>query len=91
MYHDFFTQFGATKIIVTSKPEGYGLKCHRAIKTICEVVGIKDLHAKVEGSTNVNHVTKAFFLGLVNQVHTKYFVFSILKAIIIKLCVNISD
>lgn len=67
VFHDFFTQFGATKIIVKLKPEGYGLKCHRAIKTICEVVGIKDLHAKVEGSTNVNHITKAFFLGLVNQ------------------------
>ncbi|XP_044744933.1 28S ribosomal protein S5, mitochondrial [Coccinella septempunctata] len=65
--HDFFTQFGATKIIVTPKPEGYGLRCHRAIKTICEVIGIKDLYAKVEGSTNVNHITKAFFLGLIKQ------------------------
>lgn len=67
VYHDFFTQFGATKIFVWQKPEGYGLQCHRAIKTICEVIGIKDLHAKVEGSTSVNHVMKAFFLGLVRQ------------------------
>lgn len=67
VFHDFFTQFGATKIYVQQKPEGYGLKCHRAIKTICETVGIKDLHAKVEGSTTVNHVMKAFFLGLVRQ------------------------
>ncbi|KAJ3636733.1 hypothetical protein MTP99_000248 [Tenebrio molitor] len=67
VYHDFFTQFGATKIYVWQKPEGYGLVGHRAIKTICEVVGIKDLHAKVEGSTTVNHVMKAFFLGLVKQ------------------------
>ncbi|KAL3288524.1 hypothetical protein HHI36_002965 [Cryptolaemus montrouzieri] len=67
VYHDFFTQFGATKITVSPKPEGYGLRCHRAIKTMCEVIGIKDLFAKVEGSTNINHITKAFFLGLVNQ------------------------
>lgn len=67
VYHDFFTQFGATKIFVQQKPEGYGLVCHRAIKTICEVVGIKDLHAKVEGSTSVTHVMKAFFLGLIRQ------------------------
>lgn len=65
--HHFYTQFGATKIFVWQKPEGHGLKCHRAIKTICEVIGIKDLYAKVEGSTNVNHVMKAFFLGLSRQ------------------------
>ncbi|KAJ8947755.1 hypothetical protein NQ314_008555 [Rhamnusium bicolor] len=41
--------------------------CHRAIKTICEIIGIKDLHAKVEGSTNVSHIMKAFFLGLIRQ------------------------
>ncbi|XP_044264182.1 28S ribosomal protein S5, mitochondrial [Tribolium madens] len=67
VFHDFFTQFGATKIYVWQKPEGYGLECHRAIKTICEVVGINDLHAKVEGSTNVTFVMKAFLLGLVRQ------------------------
>ncbi|RZB38741.1 28S ribosomal protein S5, mitochondrial [Asbolus verrucosus] len=67
VFHDFFTQFGATKIFVSQKPEGYGLVCHRAIRTICEVVGIKDLYAKVEGSTNLNHIIKAFFLGLVKQ------------------------
>ncbi|ENN80051.1 hypothetical protein HUJ04_004571 [Dendroctonus ponderosae] len=65
--HNFFTQFGATKIYVWQKPEGYGLRCHRAIKTICEVIGIKNLYAKVEGSTNVNCVVKAFFLGLIRQ------------------------
>uniref|UniRef100_A0A1B6J4L2 Small ribosomal subunit protein uS5m n=1 Tax=Homalodisca liturata TaxID=320908 RepID=A0A1B6J4L2_9HEMI len=65
--HDFFTQFGKTKIYVKKKHEGYGLKCHRAIKTMCEVIGIKDLHAKVEGPTNVQHIVKAFFLGLLQQ------------------------
>ncbi|CRK92370.1 CLUMA_CG005908, isoform A [Clunio marinus] len=67
IYHDFFCQFGKTKIFVYKKPEGYGLVCHRAIKTICEVVGIKDLYAKCEGSPTVQHVVKAFFLGLLSQ------------------------
>ncbi|CAH0550383.1 unnamed protein product [Brassicogethes aeneus] len=67
VFHDFFTQFGQTKIYVSQKPEGYGLVCHRAIKTMCEVIGIKNLYAKVEGSTNVNHIIKAFFLGLTRQ------------------------
>lgn len=65
--HDFASQFGKTKIIVKKKPEGYGLVCHRAIKSICEMIGIKDLHAKVEGSTNLQHIVKAFFVGLLQQ------------------------
>uniref|UniRef100_A0A1B6KYM6 Small ribosomal subunit protein uS5m n=1 Tax=Graphocephala atropunctata TaxID=36148 RepID=A0A1B6KYM6_9HEMI len=65
--HDFFTQFGKTKIFVKKMHEGYGLVCHRAIKTVCQVIGIKDLHAKVEGPTNVQHIVKAFFLGLLQQ------------------------
>jgi small subunit ribosomal protein S5 len=67
VYHDFFCQFGKTKIYVQKKPEGYGLSCHRAIKTICEVVGIKDLRAKIEGSCCVQHIVKAFFIGLLQQ------------------------
>lgn len=65
--HDFFTAFGKTKIFVFKKPEGYGLVCHRAIQTICKAIGIKDLYAKIEGSTNLQHVVKAFFIGLMRQ------------------------
>jgi small subunit ribosomal protein S5 len=67
VYHDFFCQFGKTKIFVQKKPEGFGLICHRAIKEICQLVGIRDLHAKVEGATGVQHIVKAFFLGLLKQ------------------------
>uniref|UniRef100_A0A1A9VEQ0 Small ribosomal subunit protein uS5m n=1 Tax=Glossina austeni TaxID=7395 RepID=A0A1A9VEQ0_GLOAU len=67
VFHDFFCAFGKTKIFVSKKPEGYGLCCHRAIRTICKVVGIKDLHAKIEGSTNLQHIVKAFFIGLLKQ------------------------
>lgn len=65
--HDFFCEFGETKIYVSKKPKGYGLVCHRAIKTICQCIGIKDLYAKIEGACNVQHITKAFFLGLLQQ------------------------
>lgn len=67
IFHDFYCHFGKTKIFVQKKPEGYGLVCHRAIKTICQVVGIKDLYAKCEGSPTLQHVVKAFFLGLLSQ------------------------
>ena len=31
------------------------------------MAGIKDLYAKVEGSMNMQHITKAFMLGLLRQ------------------------
>lgn len=65
--HDFYTAFGKTKIYVQKKNEGYGLLCHRAIKEICQAIGIKDLRAKVEGSNNLQHIVKAFFIGLLQQ------------------------
>lgn len=65
--HDFYTAFGKTKIFVFKKPEGHGLVCHRAIQTICKVIGIQDLYAKIEGSTNLQHIVKAFFIGLMRQ------------------------
>lgn len=67
VFHDFFCQFGKTKIFAKKMPEGYGLVCHRAIRTCCQVIGIKDLYAKVEGPTNLQHIVKAFFIGLLQQ------------------------
>lgn len=67
VFHDYFCQFGFTKIYVTKKPKGYGLRTHRVIKTCCELLGIKDLHARIEGATGVQNIVKAFFLGLLQQ------------------------
>ncbi|XP_023307166.2 28S ribosomal protein S5, mitochondrial [Lucilia cuprina] len=67
VFHDFYCAFGKTKIFVSKKPEGYGLVCHRAIQTICKVIGIRDIHAKIEGSTNLQHIVKAFFIGILKQ------------------------
>jgi len=67
VYHDFFTQFGQTRIFVKQQPPGHGVVAHRAIRAICEMVGIHDLYAKVEGSINMQHIVKAFILGLLRQ------------------------
>ena len=68
LFHNFYQEFYYTKIYASRKPPGYGLKCHRIIKTICEMIGLKDLHAKVEGSDNPRNIAKAFMTGLINQV-----------------------
>lgn len=68
LFHNFYQEFYYTKIFAEKVPEGYGLRCHRIIKTICELVGIKDIYAKIEGSTNPMNVAKAFIYGLIKQV-----------------------
>lgn len=41
VYHDFFTQFGKSRIFVQQQPPGYGIRAHRVIKAICDMCGIK--------------------------------------------------
>lgn len=66
--HDFFSRYYYTTVFVERKPRGYGINAHRVIKAICEMFGITDLFAKVEGkSKNQINLAKAFFLGLMNQ------------------------
>lgn len=66
--HDFFSRYHFTTVFVQRKPKGYGIRAHRIIRAICEMVGITDLYAKVEGVThNQINLTKAFFLGLISQ------------------------
>jgi len=68
VYHDFFSNFGRTKVMVKQKPPGHGIVAQRVIKSLCELIGIKDLEAVVDSSTsNYLHITKAFFLGLMRQ------------------------
>lgn len=47
--------------------KGYGLRCHRAIITICRLIGIKDMYAKVSGSVNMINLTRGLFYGLSRQ------------------------
>lgn len=68
VYQDFFAECQGVQIFGQRVPEGHGLKCHRAMQRLCQLVGIKDLRAKVLGNTkNYINITKAFFTALVNQ------------------------
>ncbi|KAM7538933.1 hypothetical protein Aperf_G00000047681 [Anoplocephala perfoliata] len=59
-----------TTIYATPKPEGYGLVCHRVIKTLCGLIGIEDMHAKVEGNTKNYLSIVRGFLRLLNEQET---------------------
>jgi len=67
VFHDFFTQYANTRIYVEQRPPGTGVIAHRGIRAICELAGIKDLYAKLEGSNHIQSITKAFVLGLLRQ------------------------
>ena len=48
---------------------GYGLVCHRVLRELCTLLGIRDIYAKVEGSTrNYRTVIGAFLRLLYLQV-----------------------
>uniref|UniRef100_A0A8D0HTK9 Small ribosomal subunit protein uS5m n=1 Tax=Sphenodon punctatus TaxID=8508 RepID=A0A8D0HTK9_SPHPU len=67
VYHDIASSFKKTTIRMKKQNKGYGLHCHRAIITMCKLIGITDMYAKLYGSTNLLNLTKALFKGLATQ------------------------
>ncbi|XP_032032350.1 small ribosomal subunit protein uS5m isoform X1 [Hylobates moloch] len=67
IFHDISLRFKRTHIKMKKQPKGYGLRCHRAIITICRLIGIKDMYAKVSGSINMLSLTQGLFRGLSRQ------------------------
>jgi small subunit ribosomal protein S5 len=68
LFHNFYEEYYLTKLYAEKEPKGYGLVCCRAVKKICQLIGIKDIYVKIEGSRNPKNLTKALLTGLVNQV-----------------------
>ncbi|XP_026888618.2 28S ribosomal protein S5, mitochondrial [Electrophorus electricus] len=67
IYHDIDSTFKRTTLRMKKQNKGYGLHCHRAVITICKLIGIEDMYAKVEGSVNLLNITRALFHGLAKQ------------------------
>uniref|UniRef100_A0A8C6UE80 Small ribosomal subunit protein uS5m n=1 Tax=Neogobius melanostomus TaxID=47308 RepID=A0A8C6UE80_9GOBI len=61
IYHDIETKFKRTRLRMKKQNKGYGLHCHRAIITLCRLIGIEDMYCKVEGSVNLLNITRALF------------------------------
>ncbi|KER20521.1 ribosomal protein S5 domain protein [Opisthorchis viverrini] len=57
---------------IFAKPaaEGSGLVCHRLLRTLCQIIGIKDMYAKVEGSARNYQVLTRGFLRLLSEQQT---------------------
>lgn len=67
IYHDIESKFKRTTLRMKKQNKGYGLHCHRAVITLCKLIGIKDMYCKVEGSVNLLNITRALFTGLATQ------------------------
>lgn len=67
VFHDFYSQFGTTRMFVQQKPPGFGVSAHRIIQAACDLVGIKDLRVVIDGNINPINVLKCFMLGLLRQ------------------------
>ena len=67
IYHDTDTKYCRSRIFMKKTVPGTGLQCQRAVAAICKLVGIKDMKAKIVGSTNPLNVVRATFKGLSSQ------------------------
>lgn len=67
IYHDIESKFKRTTLRMKKQNSGYGLHCHRAVITLCKLIGIKDMYCKVDGSVNLLNITRALFTGLAKQ------------------------
>ncbi|KAM4607082.1 small ribosomal subunit protein uS5m [Polymixia lowei] len=67
IYHDIDSTFKRTTLRMKKQNKGYGLHCHRAVITLCKLIGVQDLYCKVDGSVNLLNITRALFTGLANQ------------------------
>lgn len=67
IYHNVKTKYCQTNIMMWRRVPGSGLKCQRAVSAICNLAGVKDMTAKIIGSTNPLNVVRATFKGLTSQ------------------------
>lgn len=64
IYHDVIGKYGAGKVILRKAKPGTGIIAGGAMRSIFELVGIKDIVAKSLGSTNVYAMILATFDAL---------------------------
>jgi len=64
LHHAVEGRCGGTRVHLWPAPAGTGVRGNSTVKAIAELAGIKDLNAKVRGSTNAVNQVRAIFSAL---------------------------
>ena len=72
LHHDVKGKNGSGKVFLRSAPAGTGIIAGGAIRSVCEVLGIKDIVAKSIGTSNPHNVIRACMKALLKQNSPKY-------------------
>ena len=67
LHHDIIGKFGAGKVIMRSSKPGTGIIAGGPMRSIFESLGIKDVVAKSNGSSNPHNMIKATFNAFKNS------------------------
>ncbi len=67
LHHDIIGKFGAGKVILRSSKPGTGIIAGGPMRSIFESLGIKDVVAKSNGSSNPHNMIKATFNAFKNS------------------------
>ncbi|KAF2018890.1 37S ribosomal protein-like protein S5 [Aaosphaeria arxii CBS 175.79] len=67
IYGDLEKKVAATRVLLYSRPPGFGLRCQHLIFEMARAAGLQDLAARTPRSRNKMNVIKATWEALVNQ------------------------
>ena len=67
IHHDIYGKDGAGKIKLRAAPKGTGIIAGGPVRSVCEVLGIKDIVAKSLGTANPHNVIRACMKALSKQ------------------------
>lgn len=62
--HDVTAKYGSAKVLLRRTPEGRGLIAGGAVRSVADLVGIRDMVSKSFGSSNKINVAKATLIAL---------------------------
>ena len=71
IHHDTYGKDGAGKIKLRAAPKGTGIIAGGPVRSVCEVLGIKDIVAKSLGTANPHNVIRACMKALSKQYSPK--------------------
>ena len=71
LHHDVFGRHGAGRVLMRAAKPGTGIIAGGPMRAVFETLGVQDVVAKSQGSSNPYNMVRATFDALKNQLHPK--------------------